>query len=213
MADPIVTMLPSPAELEQRCMALATLDAILCPDWESRYYSFDRHWDPEGGARMGSMRDGSGDDYFVLFFADGRCAIKGFDHESRALDERRTVPTALLGIPASFAAFTSEAAFTMDHTSFAFWYDDGAWHRSDAVPPATWSADGAPDLLHVLLGGADDYAGWATDYYEMDVDVHAVAQLFACEPLHRGLAERLNANVDLDALETDLEEIGYARES
>lgn len=35
---------------------------------------------------------------------------------------------------------------------------------------------------------------------------------FASHPLSRAMAERLNGVVDLDALETDLEEIGYARE-
>jgi hypothetical protein len=30
-------------------MALAMLDAVLSPDWESRYYSFNRRWSPESG--------------------------------------------------------------------------------------------------------------------------------------------------------------------
>ncbi len=212
MADSFVSRLPSPAQLEQRCIALATLDAILCPDWESRHYSFDCHWDREAGARMGSMHGGSGDEYFVLFFADGRCAIKGFAHDSSALDARRTVPSALREVPASFAAFTSEAAFHMEHTSFAFWYEDGVWHRSEAVPRATWSVDGASELLHALLEDADAYADWAADYYEIPVETAAVTPFFANQPLTRAMAERLNAGVDLDALDTDLEEIGYARE-
>jgi hypothetical protein len=55
------------------------LDAILEPEWEYRYYSFNSRWSP--GEMMASMRDGSGDGYFILFDKHG-AAIKGFAHES-----------------------------------------------------------------------------------------------------------------------------------
>jgi hypothetical protein len=35
------------------------LDAIVCPEWEHRYYSFNANWAAD--EVMGSMRDGSGD--------------------------------------------------------------------------------------------------------------------------------------------------------
>lgn len=206
-ADP-VTSLPPPAELERRCMALALLDAVLCPDWESRYHSFDRHWDRDAGARMGSMRSGSGDDVFVLFLPDGTCAIKGFDHESSAL-RGGTVPGVLDGIPESFGSFTAEAAFSLDAASFVAWYVAGSWQRSRAVPAATVSIDGSAELLAALSSGPEGYAEWAADYFEVDVDSAAVARFFAQEPLTPALAAALSPDVDLDALHTDLEEIGY----
>jgi hypothetical protein len=56
--------------------ALAMLDAILSPEWEYRYYSCNGKWAP--GETMASMRNGSGDGYFILFNGHG-AAIKGFD--------------------------------------------------------------------------------------------------------------------------------------
>lgn len=58
--------------------SLATLDAIMSPEWEYRYYSFNSKW--AKGEQMGSMRNGSGDELFVLFNHAG-CFIKGFAHE------------------------------------------------------------------------------------------------------------------------------------
>ncbi len=45
--------------LRKLSQALATLDAILCPEWQYRYYSFNAQWDV--GEMMASMRNGSGD--------------------------------------------------------------------------------------------------------------------------------------------------------
>ena len=71
--------LPSIANLRRRSQALAMLDAIVCPDWEGRYYSYNAGWSE--GEEMGSMRNGSGDDWFILF-SDCGAAIKGLDHET-----------------------------------------------------------------------------------------------------------------------------------
>src|SRR5438552_1282799 len=108
LADPVAMSLPPPLMLERRCIALATLDAILSPEWQYRYYSFNRNWDLEAGTRMASMRNGSGDDYFILFLPDGTAAIKGFNHESSALDGRTMIQGVLDGLPPSFAAFANE---------------------------------------------------------------------------------------------------------
>jgi hypothetical protein len=55
------------------------LEAIMSPDWEYRYYSFDSKWGLD--EMMASMRNGQGDDFFILFNNNG-AIIKGFDHES-----------------------------------------------------------------------------------------------------------------------------------
>ena len=51
--------LPNVDELKRMFQSLALLDAILMPDWEYRYYSFDANWSDE--EMLASMRDGSGD--------------------------------------------------------------------------------------------------------------------------------------------------------
>lgn len=61
--------LPSIEGLLQLSKALAMLDAVLSPEWEYRYYSFNSKWDL--GESMASMRNGSGDEYFILFNKHG----------------------------------------------------------------------------------------------------------------------------------------------
>jgi hypothetical protein len=57
--------IPSISELQRQSQAIAMLDAILSPEWKYRYYSFNSKWGP--GEMMASMRNGTGDDYFILF--------------------------------------------------------------------------------------------------------------------------------------------------
>lgn len=65
----VARRLPSIADLRDLCRSLAMLDAILCPDWEGRYYSFKAGW--AAGEEMASMRNGSGDEYSIVFSAAG----------------------------------------------------------------------------------------------------------------------------------------------
>lgn len=51
----VARQLPTVADLRDRCRSLAMLDAILSPDWESRYYSFNAGW--ADGEEMASMRN------------------------------------------------------------------------------------------------------------------------------------------------------------
>ncbi|MBO6551131.1 MAG: hypothetical protein JJ964_16135, partial [Rhizobiales bacterium] len=57
-----LSKLPSPLQLKRLLQSLALLDAIMSPEWEYRYYSFDAQWSPS--ETMGSMRNGSGDEFF-----------------------------------------------------------------------------------------------------------------------------------------------------
>jgi hypothetical protein len=68
----VVKQLPGIATVRDRSRSLAMLDAILSPEWDSRYFSFDSAWSPT--EEMASMRDGSGNDYFVVFSAAGAYA-------------------------------------------------------------------------------------------------------------------------------------------
>src|SRR5947209_6238038 len=77
--------LPPPDRLLKLCQSLALLDAILSPEWEYRSYSFNAHWDVEKRLQMGSMRNGSGDEFFILFSPQG-AVILGCMHESAMAD-------------------------------------------------------------------------------------------------------------------------------
>ena len=75
-----LSAIPAPEKLEKLCQTLAMLDAILSPDWQYRYYSFNKNWDTAKGLRMAPMRNGSGDEYYILLSPHGT-AIKGYAHE------------------------------------------------------------------------------------------------------------------------------------
>ena len=49
-----LSLLPDVARLRQTLQAMAMLDAVLCPEWQFRYYSFNAAW--AAGEQMGSMR-------------------------------------------------------------------------------------------------------------------------------------------------------------
>ena len=75
----IAARLPSPVELERLSISIAALDAVLSPEWQYRYFSFDPMWD--GEQRLASMRNGCGDEYQIVFSEPGT-AVRCFWHES-----------------------------------------------------------------------------------------------------------------------------------
>src|SRR5689334_97133 len=114
--------LPEPALLERICRRLALLDAIVCRDWEFRYYSFNRLWDEEAAQRLGSMRDGAGDEWFAVFQGEGLVFLRGFAHEAPLRN-----PEGLFdGVPAALEPLVTEPAFG-DDTTFCCWNTGSGW--------------------------------------------------------------------------------------
>ena len=54
--------------LKKKLKSLAIADAIIEPEWEYRYFSYNSQWGQN--EEMASMRDGSGGHWFVLFEPD-----------------------------------------------------------------------------------------------------------------------------------------------
>lgn len=211
MADPqtLHLRLPPPPALEQRCRALAMLDALLSREWESRYHSFNRRWCSEADERMASMRNGSGDDYFILFVGERIAAIKGFSHECPALPEDLAIPQVLDGIPPSLAGFVREPAFEMTVITFALWYADSRWSRSAAVSAAVIEVDGSAEMLDLLVGEPEQYVAFASDIFERELSPEVVSRFFRLEPLSKELARSIDEGIDWEELAEDLDEIGY----
>lgn len=59
-----INELPAVDRVKHVAQGLALLDAIIMPEWEYRYFSFNCNWDGAGKEMMASMRDGSGAEYF-----------------------------------------------------------------------------------------------------------------------------------------------------
>jgi hypothetical protein len=207
--------LPDIDGLRRTLQSMAMLDAILCPEWGSRYYSFNAAWAP--GEHMGSMRNGSGDDFFAHFGPAG-CWLKGFAHEYPMSpyreDPPRPWPGVLDAVPAEFAECLREPAFSVEAVTFCIWRQRGdeVWQVGPVeFPPAHPDPDVSGYLLGILDGRPESYQAWATDYYERDVELAAVEEVYRHRPLTPELVARLNPEVSLGELVEDISEVGYPR--
>jgi len=156
-------------DLRKLTQSLAMLDAIMSPEWEHRYYSFNSKWGE--GEMMASMRNGSGDEYFILFDSHG-AIMKGFDHESAmspwSAEEEKVWPGMFDGVPVEFETFLAEPAFSIPETTFCIWrrYVDTAWHVGPINYPDEDDPDGSEYLLSILDGRPSTYKEFAESYYE-----------------------------------------------
>jgi hypothetical protein len=198
--------LPPPAALERLCRRLALLDAVLSPVWDFRYYSFDGSWDPEIGQRLGSMRNGQGDEWFAVFQeVDGRPAVflRGFAHGAPV----RNPPGLYEGVPEAFRPLTEEVAFGDDAT-FCLWNVGHGWQRGPDAIPAGGDPDGSAELLAILVDDPVAYKAFALDYHERDVPLEALRRIYADEPLSDALVAAIAPERSLADLEDDLDEMG-----
>jgi hypothetical protein len=202
MSVTVLDHLPDPSCLERAGRASAVLDAVLCPEWELRYYSYDPAWDVPKGQRLVSMRDGSGDGWFLLVTPTW-AALKGLAHER--LSHCRSAGDLLGDLPEPLRAdFGEEPAFTMSHATYLGWWD--ASSRSWTVRSGG-EHDGAGEHLEVVLGGAEKYQVWAQEYHETSVDLGLVRKVFRGERLTRDEVSRLNPSADPDEVLLALVEI------
>lgn len=204
--------LPPVTPLIKRCRALATLDLILSPEWQHRYYSFNSKWSE--AEFMASMRDGCGNEWWIVFHETGWAALKGLNHESSAWNKHGEKLSSALqqSVPTRLTGFSTEPAFRWNETSFAYFQETatGDWvHVNDLTP---YSADdwGEAPLFEHLSGEASDYVMFAKDYYEAAVDEQLVAQIFELHPITPALVASLNPSTTLEEISEELYgEIGY----
>ncbi|MEU5214947.1 hypothetical protein AB0G79_01935 [Streptomyces sp. NPDC020807] len=220
----VARALPGIEELRDHSRGLAMLEAVLCPEWESRYYSFDASWSEY--EQLASMKDGQGDEYTIVLSPAG-AFVRVFAHESPLspfgeLADGQTWPGVLDGVPEAFAEYLTEPAFTDEDgvhvTTACLWREpaDTEWRTGTVAFPdagddaAAEDPDGSGRLLHLLVDrSAEAYAEWASEYYDTEVDVEAVRKVLALTPLTEELVAALNPGVKLADLAEDIAEIGY----
>jgi hypothetical protein len=204
--------LPDVESLKRLSQSLAILDAIMSPEWEYRYYSFNSKWNE--GEMLASRRDGSGDQYFILFNSQG-AIIKGFAHESVMSPFAGEPPEVWRGVlddvPGEFQGFLSEPAFSTEETTFCLWrgYSDSSWQVGDIIYPEGDDPDGSEDLLGILDADPEHYRYFASEYYERDVSLSAVRHIYQHKPLTDDIIAELNAEVSKKDLRDDIREIGF----
>ncbi|MEU7070679.1 hypothetical protein AB0B30_08495 [Streptomyces narbonensis] len=215
--------LPGIEELRDHSRGLAMLDAVLSPEWERRYYSFDAHWSER--EQLASMKDGQGGEYTIVLSPAGAFA-RVFDHESPMspfgeLADGQTWPGVLDGVPEAFREYLTEPAFTDEDgvhvTTACLWRETGdtAWHTGpvefDGLDDHDHDdPDGSGRFLRLLTDrSAEAYAEWASDFYETPVALDAVRHVLALRPLTPEVVAALNQRVTLADLAEDIAEIGY----
>jgi len=199
--------LPTIDNLRRLTQSLAMLDAILMPDWQWRYYSYNSKW--SDSAAMASMRNGSGDDFFILFTTAG-AIIGGVGHESEMNVEGQW-PGVIDSVPAVFSDFTNEPAFSVPHMTFCLWRltDSPAWEIGPIKFPDGPDPDGSSDLLYILDGDPSTYYYWAASYYEKNCNIGAITAIYNHEPLTPEIVGALNPEITINDLAEDVMEIGY----
>lgn len=199
--------LPGIQEMLQLSQALAVLDAILCPEWEYRYFSFNASWGEN--QRLGSMRNGEGDDWLV-YFNDLGAVIKGFAHQSPMATDCPW-PGVLDHLPDEFSDFRNEAAFSIPQTTFCLWRlnDDSSWNVGPVELPEGTDPDGSKLLLPFLDGNPETYRQWGESYYAARINPRAVEHIYRHDPLNPFIIKSLNMDVQLDEVRHEIQEIGY----
>lgn len=195
---------------------MAVLEAILSPDWESRYHSFDAAWGP--GEEMASMRNGSGDEYSIIFSEAGTY-IRGFDHESvmSPYGNDGPWPGVLDSVPEAFRHCVTEPAFCdedgMPVVTTCLWRETGddRWRVGEIdYPDGASDPDGATHLFARLVDPSPEaFQRFAEDYYEIPVDLDAVRHVYVLRPLTQAVVTALNADLTVKDLADDLTAARY----
>lgn len=164
------------------------------------------------GDEMSSMRNGSGDEYFVLFISAGTI-LKGFAHESSmspfANDPPHVWPGIFDSVPPEFSSFMVEPAFSINETTFCIWrkYTDESWVHGDIVFPNENDPDGSADLLHILDGSPITYQQWAEEYYERSLSIAAIQHIYANRQLSQAVIAQLNSALLVNELQKDIKRL------
>lgn len=215
----VIERLPAPEIVRARSQAMAMLDAVLSPEWEFRYYSYDTQWAPS--EELASMKDGSGNDYVVVFSESGIYAQATY-HESPINAYRVSPPAPWPGLfdslPQAFRPFAQEVAF-LDHNgvqraTVCLWRErtDSEWKCGNVQVPDQdeGDADGAEWLFGLLLEGrAEAYLEFAEEYYEVAPALEVVQHVYDLKPLTQDIVSALNPAVRLEDLAEEIAQIGY----
>jgi hypothetical protein len=196
------------------------LDAVLFPDeWDLRYHSYDAKWAP--GEQVFSMRNGSGDHYFLWFAAVG-AVLHGFAHESamspwsrqrsKEPDGPRPFPGLFTGLPQRLDYRETAKSFCLDEnevTFCAWWTGKASWRIGRVAFPKGQDPDGSEDLLFILDGRPETYVRWASEYAEEELPLADVKRFYVHEPLSGALVAAIRGGTDFESVRKEAAGMGY----
>ncbi|WP_246075568.1 hypothetical protein [Nonomuraea terrae] len=208
-------LLPDIPVLRDLCRSMAVLDAILSPEWSSRFHSYDTSWGP---GEMASMRNGSGDEYAIVFSVAG-AYIRGFAHESvmSPYGHDRPWTGVVDSVPEVFRPCVEEPAFCDDGgmpiVTACLWRQSGddRWSVGEIdYPDGVSDPDGAAYLFERLVDPRPEaFQRYAEDYFDVAVGLDAVRHVHALRPLTQAVVTALNPHLLLADLAEDLATARY----
>jgi hypothetical protein len=210
-------LLPDVERLRRGFQSMAMLDAIIMPEWEYRYYSFEENVSPDGKISIGSMRNGSGDDLHAIF-GPAACLIRGFAHEYEMSPYAHSPPQVFPGVlddlPSDFGDCIAalDPGWWKDQVTFCVWrhQSDSKWHHGRIKFPKSPDPDGSSFLLSAYDGRPETYHAWAKAYYQpRRFPLAAVRRVYEHRPLTEKTVRALNPERDLEALDEEIGIIGY----
>ncbi len=200
-----LSALPNKEKLQSICKAISVLDAIICQDWQYRYYSYNSKWNK--GEECMQMRDGCGDEMFIMF-CDGGCVINGFAHEYKQQDKEKL----MLGLPAIYHDFIFGEPVASNGTTFCLWTDEqGNWQTGQIED----IEDNSEEMLKIFDGQPQSYIDYAEEYFEEQykesgIPLSTVTKIYNGETPTRDIVLSIVDEVeDWNQLKADLTEIGH----
>ncbi len=197
--------LPDKLHLQKICKAISVLDAILSPEWEYRYYSYQSKW--SDNEEFCEMRNGQGDHMLILFRKEG-CVINGMTHEYYPRDKSKLTK----GLPEFYNEFIFGEPVNSIGTTFCLWtVENSKWKIGELEN----FDDGSGEMLEIFDSNPQTYISWATDYYEggFKVSEHTfevVSNIYRENVLTKKMVLSLINNLeDWDKLKEDLKEINF----
>lgn len=200
--------LPTPSRLRELCKAIALLDEILDPDWESRTFSYDAGWAPD--EEVAFVRTLEGDRVFVHFSPTGT-VIRGFDLEAPLAKVPQPVLRAQIfdGIPPTLARARDEEAF--EDATFALWRTSTAKEWTAHPAKANGKAkdpDGSARLLWMYDDEPKTYVRHAKEYFDKKVALDDVREVYA-QRIDAAILARLSPEADPAPLLATARALGF----
>lgn len=192
--------LPKIEDIINISKSIAMIEAILMPEWEFRYFSFNKNWD--NNQYMASLRDGEGSHYYILFNINNNiidCLGKIYDKDSLV---DKNIQSIIKGME-NFKLFLDEVAFENNEATlyFSFNHFKNVW---ESIP-----FEKNVPFLGIFKYKEEVYVPWAEQYYETDIDKKTIREIFEFKPLTQKMVSKLNKKLSIKDVLEDINEIGY----
>ena len=199
------SLLPNRKALQTICKAISVLDAVICQEWQFRYYSYNNKWTDD--EEFCEMRNGQGDQMLILFRQDG-CVINGFAHEFKQQDKQKLTQN----LPSIFDEFIFGEPVKSIGTTFCLWTTE---QKDWQVGEIENYEDNSEEMLSIFDGNPQTYINWATEYFEdsyveSGIPLDTVTKIYSGQTLTKKMVLTIVEELeDWEQLEADLNEIGY----